>query len=370
MNYRFGQDDEFNARNAVSLKWAQFLETQFYRIGIMSYPFSLNPSGSNWRAFTLQHYLAVITGALTLGGCFIGLTIARRNILLATLVVSGFCWALPMRHSVAFHDFEAVFYIGIPLVAFSFLMLYIKGRSGPQLCSTLAVAALLLFVLSSAAMAGVGHDAREAAADAEMMQDFATIRGIVGDGLVHIPTNPSDPAFGGAPLASSYFLAGRAVQFYDDNVQREAMGLETAIPDYTIFRWPDAGPGLLTPDNRRLFLYAGAGGYDEKTLGSPIIASDWNVYLQNNVLIYTGECPHRDAAFFLHIIPADSNDLPESRRNHNFDNLDFTAADLPVRIGSKCVITRRLPEYDFTTIRTGQHTSEGRLWEGEYSFEP
>ncbi len=364
---RLGANVEFNAHAAEILEWRNFLQVQLYRIGRLSLPFQISPF-DNYRIYEARDYLSVVIGILATGVCLVGLAFARHKMLWATLVVAGFCWSLPMRNFTAFHDFQALYYIGVPLTACSFLMLYIKRLSGPWLCSTLAVAVLLLFVFSSAAMAGVGHDDREAAADAEMMQDFAKIRSIVGDGLVHIPTHRRDPAFGGAPMASTYLLAGRAVQFYDDNVQREAMGLEVAVPDYAIFRWPDVvGPALLTPDNRRMFLYDGTADYDEKTLGSPIIASDWNVYLRDNTLIYVSEeFLHRDAAFFLHITPAASNDLPASRKKYSFDNLDFTAPDFPIRIGSKYVIARPLPEYDFAAIRTGQYTDEGRIWEGEY----
>ena len=90
--------------------------------------------------------------------------------LLATLAILGFCWALPLRNSVAFHDFETVFYVGIPLVFFRLdYVVTCANCPSRQSIAAVAVAALLLFVLSAAEMARIGHDDGEAAADAEMV---------------------------------------------------------------------------------------------------------------------------------------------------------------------------------------------------------
>ena len=153
---------------------------------------------------------------------------------------------------------------------------------------------------------------------------------------------------------------------------KRGAGREAA--DFVVETRRDAGPALLTPDNRRIFLYDRAlydDPYDDKALGSPVIASDWNVYLKDNVLIYISEqCANTDARFFLHIYPLDVNDLPEDRQQHDFDNPGgFRFADFGQIRSQKCVAVRELPEYGISAIRTGQYAAEGRIWAGEYHFE-
>ena len=111
MTKRLGASDRFNERYAEALDWGNFLEAQLYHIARATLPFSISPLGNNT--------LSVIIGALASSVVVLGLLVARHKMLLTTLVSSGFCWALPMRHNVAFHDYEAVFYIGVPLALFS-----------------------------------------------------------------------------------------------------------------------------------------------------------------------------------------------------------------------------------------------------------
>ena len=70
------------------------------------------------------------------------------------------------------------------------------------------------------------------------------------------------------------------------------------------------------------------------------------------------------ATLFVHIIPADANDLPAVRKQHGFDNLDFSFDWLSgTRFGGKCLLTRPLPDYEITSIRTGQFIpGEGQIW--------
>ncbi len=368
---RLGADADFNVRYAENLAWGEFLlKNQIYRIGQMLYPFFLSPFDDPGKVDKARDYLAVYAGALALAVCWVGLVFApvKHKMLLATLVISGFVWALPLRHSVTFHDFETIFYVGIPLVFFTLILLYLRKLGNRQVIAAIAVAALLLFVLSGAEMAHVGHDAGAATAEAEMLQDLKVIRDIVGEGVVYIPSHHIDSQYGGAPWASSFGLAGSVIVYAGD---KRGAGREAA--DFVIELRRDAGPALLTPDNRRIFLYDRAlydDPYDDKALGSPVIASDWNVYLKDNVLIYISEpCANTDARFFLHIDPLDANDLPEHRQQYDFDNLGFRFADFGRLRGQKCVAVRELPEYGISAIQTGQYTAEGPIWEGEHHFE-
>ena len=314
----------------------------------------------------------MIAAALVVTVCLIGLGFIRHKLLMTTLLTSGFCWALPLRNHVMVHDFQSLFYIGIPLVAVSLALLYIRKRSSEQVVSTFAVAALLLFVLSSAEMAGVGHDSGDARAEHEMLKDFEVIRNMVGESVVYIDGIQTDTRYGGAAVASSYFLTGSFIE-YEKSHFTSIRGRRD-LADYVITLDRERVPALLTPDNRRIFLYDRIlynDPYEEKALGSPIIASDWDVYFnKDGTLIYVGkECTNTDTPFFLHVVPRDANDLPEPRQQYGFDNVDFLFADYAKRKGQKCVAVRNLPDYDIARISTGQYTDEGRLWEAEVSFD-
>ena len=108
----------------------------------------------------------------------------------------------------------------------------------------------------------------------------------------------------------------------------------------------------------------------------PSIRSTFDVHLSENMLIYFKEpCGAEDVqeTFFLHVDPADASDLPEHRKQHGFDNLDF-GYSYELRLAEQCVAWRELPDYDFTSIHTGQFlvNEDGfatNIWEGEIRFD-
>ncbi len=120
----------------------------------------------------------------------------------------------------------------------------------------------------------------------------------------------------------------------------------------------------------------------------PSIRSTFDVHLHEDMLIYYKEpCGAEDLqeSFFLHVDPVDVNDLPNHRKRHGYDNLEFRKkvgyTHRDVRRGSRwflsaerCVALRKLPDYPITRIRTGQFVvnedgSYTNLWEGEIRFD-
>ena len=76
-----------------------------------------------------------------------------------------------------------------------------------------------------------------------------------------------------------------------------------------------------------------------------------------------------DARFYLHVVPANANDLPEGREEAGFVALDFDFDEFGGWQGGDCFVVRDLPEYEILEIRTGQSLAgrEG-LWEGRFTF--
>ena len=111
--------------------------------------------------------------------------------------------------------------------------------------------------------------------------------------------------------------------------------------------------------------------------GEPVIRSNYDVYINETRLIYLRRsCSMTDIEhrFFLHITPVHLHDLPEDRKQHGFDNLDFHfndnfSDDSFTLVNNACIVVRYLPQYDIKQIQTGQFTPEtGTIWEGEFTF--
>ncbi len=155
---------------------------------------------------------------------------------------------------------------------------------------------------------------------------------------------------------------------------------ERELPDYPIAR-VKTGHNATTPggdgwraDINLAARAAAQAAYDSIAAGDygqPIAQSDFDVYLRDNFLAYSKEnceAGDVDAKFFLHIVPADPDDLSADWRDLGFFNLDFQFADYGALIDGKCVVERELPDYAIERIRTGQFVSgEGRVWIAEFS---
>lgn len=105
--------------------------------------------------------------------------------------------------------------------------------------------------------------------------------------------------------------------------------------------------------------------YKAIVAGEPAIRSTFDVYLGENALTYVKQpCARADAeeTFFLHLFPAHEDDLPDHRKQHGFDLLDFEFDWRGVRFDDKCWTKRELPAYAIARIRTGQ----GNAWQAEF----
>ena len=114
--------------------------------------------------------------------------------------------------------------------------------------------------------------------------------------------------------------------------------------------------------------------YDTITSSTPVAHSFYSLWLDGPYLSYTREpCEESDtlAHFFIHIAPRNIEDLPDERKQHGFDNLDFTFGPETgsVRFDGKCIATRMLPEYPIDSVRTGQ-TEDGDIWIVEFTPPP
>ena len=104
----------------------------------------------------------------------------------------------------------------------------------------------------------------------------------------------------------------------------------------------------------------------------PEIRSDFDVYIDDGLLVYVNEscdADDRDLPFFLHVFPADENDLAEGREESGFDNLGFELMQNGGESDGVCFATVDLPRYEISSIRTGQWVrGQGNVWEASIEF--
>ena len=358
--YRTGQNEHFNAQYAEFLAWLPFLKSQFYRIGVASLPHFY---------IGLEELPGIIFGIFVFSACLIGLMFVRHKILLATLALFGLCWSLPMRHHTAFHNFEGLFYIGIPLVFYSIVFYYIHRLSRNRLIAYLSVTSLLIFVLGNFYMSRVGDGAEAAEFHKATMADFDAIRKMTKGKTVLIMFNYEHGTWQQAPYC--FYLAGSIVLFENEKYK-------LGLADFVITRGREEKTGLLTPENRLVFLYDNTNLIDEYrseyrsvTSNEPVARSNFDIYMRKRTLYYVKpRCvsPYLRERFFLHIVPVNENDLPQDRKQYGFDIRRATFREEGRIFDGKCMVPFALPQYKIASIRAGSTIrNTDRVW-AEFSL--
>jgi len=383
LQHRLGLVPEFTAQYTQYLVWGPFLKQQFYRLGALTLPYwwsnrfgdlDQNPAAPA----ELVGNLIVGVGILVFGVCLAWSLRHRWRIPLTSLVLSGLGWALVFRHQVAFHDYLILHHMGVPLVFCSLVLLYLYKSYGHRVAVGSAVGTLLVFVLSSWQMSGVGHDSEAAAFDAAIIADFENIRKATAPAahlFLPVPDMPKHLVpFAGARHAVNFYLAGKLIG-YETPRKSDAAGYQYVVTSIPL----DGDPGL-TPENQLRFLYraeeyAGSFRKQVERIGqaNPVARSDFTVYLEADTLIYFKEsCSFEDIAakFLLHLTPADAADLPDHPRGLGFDNREFDFYTYGVRFDGQCLAYVPLPSYDIVEIHTGQYVYEKRqvvyVWQARF----
>jgi hypothetical protein len=166
----FASHDVYQVYANVYLNWLPFLVEQGCRIVRMVIPFSgvtRVPIHAHW----VPLLLLIPAGLLT-----VALVMAKKRgsanfAVVAACLLSGFLWSFPMRHFVAFHDFQGIFYIGIPIILFAYASLLVPRRAqGAAMLAT-----IVLFVLAvrsaNAFKASIAPDADALTAEFQKIYD-------------------------------------------------------------------------------------------------------------------------------------------------------------------------------------------------------
>ncbi len=406
---RVGLDQPFKTHEW----WLRFLREQFFRVCVASVPSMLTDPGGGWpewfssvpllpRSLLLLLLVAVASTTVV---CLARLLLARRHrMLLATLALSGFFWALPMRHNVVlhFHDHEALFYVGVPLMFYSLFLLYVHKRWGRGPVVGFAVAALLAFVVSVFQMDRRWRpDARVAEIQQAVMAELGTIRETTRGKVVLIlasvepewswQVRPPDKwryYLVGSVLAHSLHMEG-VVEYYPvGNVWTHFPDMEVAAraADFLVTRDRVESDALLTPGNEQVFLYDSDGTddlvefyratYQQVVAGDPAARSHFDVYLRDRTLVHVRDpCAREDVGYWIYVevVPENPKDLsrPSSREGFFREGLFQRSG---VLFEGKCMAVLSLPDYPISGIRTGQlpyrHRRRREIrWEGHRGWE-
>ena len=303
--------------------------------------------------------LFVFVGGIVVLCVGAGLAFVRHRVLLATLAASGFGWGVLAPRAVL-HPHDGMFLVGLPLVFFSVVLLAAR-RVSKRSVGVCAGAALLIFVLSGLQMGRLGAEFEASDDFPEEIADYETIRAVVPEGAVIL-------AYFRERRLARLFLPGRIFVDGRNGGQRHRA-------DFVLSREPvPGGAGLLTPDNRLVFLYDRA-EYDAQyvALGDPVLEGGrgWRVHRVGNRLLYTtgaacgtGGRFRNEPLFFLDVLDFGGRTLSRRRREFSFQRSGFEVA-------GRCMTEIPLPLRDFTGIRTGQFVrGEGPLWSAEVPLAP
>ena len=101
--------------------------------------------------------------------------------------------------------------------------------------------------------------------------------------------------------------------------------------------------------------------------------SEFALYRNEDALLWVKTaCGDEDVLprFYMHILPVRVSDLPEERRPHRFDNLDFNFFNHgALTQEGTCIAAVPLPDYPVAAVRTGQFTSAGEIWSAILDFQ-
>jgi hypothetical protein len=226
--YRLSLNNEFNLENEGVINWQTFAEGQIHRIIQWSFPVKEADFG-----------LAV--NSLILGCMFImmGIMVWRQSlekrIVYLILILSGFGWLVPLRNLSAFHDYTAMYYIGIPLVFFLsiFLLLHLPRQAG-YVAAILALGLYLFNIVQVKAW----HEARADRAELYTYDFIHILEKIDGKNKnINMPESiPYGPFPPGLYLSEHYLTSPE-------------------IADFIVTRNRKYPAVNLTPDNQVIFLF-------------------------------------------------------------------------------------------------------------------
>ena len=361
------------------LNWRVFARQQLYRAGGAALPYAL-PWKRGYPAPEPSPALGVAVGVLAVGGSLAALALARRHwALWAALALFGFFWAIPMRvnAALAWHDFEAVFYVGVPLALFGLALTRARRLWGERAPVAAALLATAVFTVSAFQMQTdePAGDAKNPELLKSELADYDAIREKARGKVVAVLPDVYEPHLHTYDRYLNFYLAGSVLAKGESRFAHPTFA-QMARADFVISRQVDYGGegfSLTTPENREIFLHAvdlsPAELYraERRRVESaqPAARSGFDLYPDGDSLYYIKDpCAEADTRgrFFLSVRPVHLKHISEYRRALGHDSLNFYFAQrgTPVFDGA-CMAKAHLPGYPIRVIETGRLTPYGEV---------
>ena len=388
--------------------WPAFAKWQLHRVGTVALPVAAHGLVSLWSEDALD-LLALgepawrasgapslaLWGAVATAAAFAGLLLLPRHRLpMASLALCGFCWAWLVRGTTMWpsHDYESVFFFGVPLAMFAGLGLLTRRLLALRLAATggalawraVRVAfggvAMAAFVWAAWRVNAMSDDAEVGAERTAMMAEFDAVRALTRGKDVLVARRAGLGA--GAPGArlvenqnALYYYMADSVLVWDRLTAPRAEA--DGVVDY-VLSFESLGESL-TPGHRYVFLYE-AGGVLERVVQArrrdyarlagraPAARSVWTAHLAaGDIVLLKEPCEQEDAdgRFFWRALPLRRSDLPLPNRAAGFEQASFYYGDAGLRFEDKCLLRVPLPAYPIARLRVGQYALERGplLWE-------
>jgi hypothetical protein len=225
---RLALNEEFNEQYDYVINWGDFIQSEVNRIIQWSFPIN-------------KVNLEFIGNAVLLVVMFfVMIKIVRRQseekrMIYLILMLSGFVWLIPLRNLAAFHDYTTMYFIGIPLVFF--LSVFIFLNPSKEASHYLAITGVIVYLFAISSVK-VWHESR-AGDSSKYTYDFTRIVERI-DGVGNNVHLTDEVPFG--PYAPRFYLS-----------EQHLAPLELA--DYVITKDEAYPLENLTPENSELFLY-------------------------------------------------------------------------------------------------------------------
>ena len=225
------------------LRWKNFLNKQARRVMKATIPTRPLHAAINEASEKGSRTVKVAMGlaglALALLAAFgLGRLLLRKKeerVALLALLLSGLVWCLSMRHFTAFHDFQAMFYVGFAMVFWLAIFSVLPEKAlGTVAALALAVYAFSAFDLNR-------FKTEEGQSFESRTTDFAAIRKVVGEDR-RVQVGQTDAEFDTEFVPFRFYMAGN---YYSDPTHAQ----------FIITRDRSFASPNLTPANQEYFLF-------------------------------------------------------------------------------------------------------------------
>ncbi len=241
MKKRMGANSDFDKKYAKVLTFDRIVQVQFDRIKTMCTP-----------AYITLHYKEYITDYFALLMIIFIVSILAQykkykneyNILII-FALSGFIWGFGMNHFTMFHDFQSIYYIGIPILIygsiFSFIYNIIQNKN---------IGMVVLLILSVIVFINATYSFNEIKNQMSnqinfVTQDMQKIKDKVGE-KSKICVDGNRHKVCGGQHACAFYLSGNYLQ----------NSFQQAGCDFVLSNNRRYSDKLLSPKNKAVFLFA------------------------------------------------------------------------------------------------------------------